>query len=540
MKIFLAIKPRILELLNSIKQKIKTPKGFGRDFFLIFIASLLLYATFKGTLFLANIFSVPFFPLNMIFTMLFALILFSGAIISINEFFVSKDLSVYLTSPISNFNFYIGKIIITVFTASWMPSLLLIPILLAFGVHYNQGLIYYLLFPLVVLPILAIPIFIGNIAVFILAKLIPLKVFKEVLFFFYITMFLLVGIFVKNLFTLKFDNNISGNINGIEAASSLSSYMPFEWGAIFLNNLLKENSISLNYFLLLYIVFFTLLFISYLVFKKYYFISLNAAHSFSSAKTHRVKILENAIYKITNFLGTARQEILLKEYKTFLRNIGQSSQIFLLLGIVFLYFSNLRFITTLSSLNNIYMAIISLGVCTFILIAFCSRFVFPSLSLEAKAYDIFLQSPISLRLFYNSKKLFWFVFLSLISTTIFIATSLALSLSPIYIFANFFIGLIFSYGLINIAMFVGSSFLKLNWKNPYELCSSVGSLCTMLLSICYLIIFSILIYYLFDYISLNYLPLKLTIILLGVLFLNILLSNILTNIGFKNLKQKIS
>ena len=532
MNIFIALLPRVKEQINEIKYKIKTPKKLGREFFLLSIFLLLVYSTFKGTLFLSKTFTVPFFPLNFIFTILFALILFSGAIISINEFFVSNDLNIFLSSPIKNINFYIGKILLTIFSASWMPLSLLIPSLVAFGLYYNQGVLYYTMLPIVLIPILAIPIFIGNIFVFIFSKLIPIKVFKEVLFFFYITMFLLIGILIKKLFVVKF------TIEG----TNLPNTMPFHKVANILNNILLNKEFLYNNLLNLYLITLTLFLISFFIFKKTYFETLSAISSFSSSKTIILKPLENFCIFITSFLGITRQQIFFKEYKTFLRNLGQASQVFLLLGIVFLYFSNLTLISNFSNINNgnfLMLIIISLGVCSFILIAFCSRFVYPSLSLESKAYDIFLKSPTDLKLIYNSKKIFWIFFLIIISLVVFVSTAFVLNLPLNLILLSVFCALILPYGLINVSLLTSSYFLKLNWKNPYELCSSIGSLACMLSCICYLIISSIFVYTLQKYIHFNNLYFNIFVILSLLVFFNILLSKILTYVSIRKLKEKV-
>lgn len=531
MKLLIALIPRVKELINEMKSIIKNPEKSGRIIFLLVISSLLIYATYIGTLFLAKFFPIPFFPLNSIFTMLFALILFSGAIISINEFFVSNDLNIFLSSPLKSFYFYFGKIVITIFSASWMPIALLIPCLIAFGVYYNQGALYYLMMPIVIIPILSIPIFLGNIFVFLFSKLIPIKIFKEVLFFFYITVFLLMGVIIKNLFIIKYEN-----FNTIPPNA-----MPYHKVSYILNDLLLNKGLLINNISYLYILTLLLLLISYYIFKKSYFETLNIISSYSSAKTIVIKKLESFSEYITSFLGITRQQIFFKEYKTFLRNLGQASQIFLLLGIVFLYFSNLSVVAKISNFddNPLIITIVNLAVCSFILIAFCSRFIYPSLSLESKAYDIFLKSPINLKLLYNSKKTFWLFFLSIISLVIFISTSFVLNFTPKLILLSFICALVLPYGLINVSLFTGSYFLKLNWKNPYELCSSIGSLSCMLLSMLYLCLSALFVCKLYQYMNFENYNLKVMSILVLFIIFNILIARFLTFLSIRKLKKKI-
>ncbi len=533
---FQVIIPRLKEGINIFKEKNKNPKYAGREIFLLTIFLIIIFSTFKGSLFFIKLFPAPLYPLNLIFKMLFALILFSGAIISINEFFISKDLNVFLASPLSSLNFYIGKIFLTLFSATWMPLCLLIPCLIAFGVFYNQNIFYYILIPAVVIPFLSIPILVGNIFVFLFSKIIPIKIFKEILFFFYLGVFLSFGILIKKVFIITFDKNFQIPENKL-------NILPFDQASNILSEVLLNNNLSIMNLIYLYGGFILLFFISFYFFKRNYFKVFNAISSFSSSDTIFIKNLESIFLKLTKFLTISKRGQFLKEYKTFIRNLGQSSQMFLLLGITFLYFSNLEVLNYKSSLETYNLGlliIMNLAISTFILIAFCSRFVFPSLSLEAKAYDIYLKSPISLKSFFNTKKLFWFCFLSLIASTIFVSGTLALNLNYNFIVLSFFLSIFLSYGLINIAMLIGTYFLNLNWKNPYQLCASVGSLCFMLAGVAYLFLSFFI--YRFSCFLFNFKNKTLeSICFLILLFIfNLTLSLIITKLSIKKLSYSLN
>lgn len=530
---FQVIKPRINEKINILKEKIKSPKKLQRELFISTIFLILIFYIFKGSFFFIALFPSPFYPINLILKMLFILVLFSGSIISINEFFISKDLNVFLTSPLSLKKLYIGKIFITLFRATWMPLCILMPYLISLGIFYNQNIFYYFVIPFIIIPFLCISILTGNFLVFLFSKLLPIKIFKEIIFFFYLGVFLGIGMIVKKLCVGTLENTF-------QHLESNFNILPFNQASNILENLLSNHNFQFLNFSLLYLTLFLLFTVSFFIFKKNYFDAINSITSFSSSNAISIKFFECLFLKVTKFCGTNIQGQFLKEYKIFIRNMSQTSQLFLLLGIIFLYFSNFKIINYEIPSDSYHLGlliIINFSICTFILIAFCSRFVFPSLSLEAKNYDIYLKSPTSLKKFFNIKKFFWLLTLSCISSIIFISSALTLNFSYSLLASSLIFSILLSYGLVNIAMFIGTFFLNLNWKTPYELCASVGSFCFMLVGILYLLS-SLLLYYFFSN-TLNMLNKKMIDIGFLIVFLifNLILSSLITTISVKKLKQ---
>ena len=113
------------------------------------------------------------------------------------------------------------------------------------------------------------------------------------------------GVIIKNLFIIKYEN-----FNTIPPNA-----MPYHKVSYILNDLLLNKGLLINNISYLYILTLLLLLISYYIFKKSYFETLNIISSYSSAKTIVIKKLESFSEYITSFLGITRQQIFFKESK---------------------------------------------------------------------------------------------------------------------------------------------------------------------------------------------------------------------------------
>ena len=102
--------------------------------------------------------------------------------------------------------------------------------------------------------------------------------------------------------------------------------------------------------------------------------------------------------------------MLVKDLKIFLRDVGQWSQLLLLLALVLVYLYNFRVLDLQRIpymsvfIKNVY-AFVNLGMAGFVMATVAVRFVFPAVSAEGAAFWVVRTAPISLRDFLWSK--FW-------------------------------------------------------------------------------------------------------------------------------------
>src|SRR5207247_4957513 len=142
--------------------------------------------------------------------------------------------------------------------------------------------------------------------------------------------------------------------------------------------------------------------------ERWYFAGFSKAQEARKARFARFRIIDRLVGALP--MSPMRAHLLIKDLKVFLRDVGQWSQLLLLLALVLVYLYNFRVldlerIPYMSGfVKNIY-AFVNLGMAGFVMATVAVRFVFPAVSAEGAAFWIIRTSPISLRDFLWSN--FW-------------------------------------------------------------------------------------------------------------------------------------
>ena len=110
---------------------------------------------------------------------LFGLLCFSNTVTALSTFYLSEDLELLLSLPISRFDFYIARIIDTIIQSSWMPLSLAIPILISYGIVYQASWEYYPLMIVVLTAFCVIPAAFGVSLASILVSTFPARRIRE-------------------------------------------------------------------------------------------------------------------------------------------------------------------------------------------------------------------------------------------------------------------------------------------------------------------------------------------------------------------------
>jgi len=112
----------------------------------------------------------------------------------------------------------------------------------------------------------------------------------------------------------------------------------------------------------------------------------------------------------------------------------------------------------------------------------CSRFVFPSLSLEGASFWILQSAPVSMRNILRAKVLSWFLPLSIISSVIFLSGAMAVGAEEPLVLASGLIGFILSYGLVGMSIGFGALFAHFEWDYSSQVSTNMGSFIFMAVS----------------------------------------------------------
>ena len=173
----------------------------------------------------------------------------------------------------------------------------------------------------------------------------------------------------------------------------------------------------------------------------------------------------------------------------FARDMSHALQLLLLLGLCMIYLYNFRFLNAVQNLPEgarlwwqALLIIANLGMGSFVISAVCTRFVFPSLSLEGKDFWIIKTSPLPTSELLRAKFWCWLLPIATISSTIFVSGALAIDAEPHIVALSGLASWVLCYGIVGIGIGLGALFANFNWEHSSQLAASFGSLIYMLSS----------------------------------------------------------
>ncbi|MCB0318082.1 MAG: hypothetical protein KDD56_04945 [Bdellovibrionales bacterium] len=434
----------------------------------------------------------PAIPLGLALFMLCGMLCFSSFVNALGAFFQSKDLDLVLSSPISPIRLFVGKLLYVYFASSWMALIFGIPVVLVFAKVYHAGLFFYLYSLLILIPLFLIPCSLSIIGATLLSLFLPAKRTKDILFV-ALACLLVIGILLAQAFANKGANSIK--LNDVLHMISMFSlpreiWMPSNWAAKGMDHLLSANPGNSNLYMYLTWSFaIACTTTAFLCCKFFHF----AAYSKAKSSTSGLKLNSRKNVTLTKFFGlflsSPYRALISKEYKIFARDMSHALQLLLLLGLCMIYLYNFRILSAVQSLPEntrywwqAFLIIANLGMGSFVISAVCTRFVFPSLSLEGKAFWIIKTSPLSTAELLRAKFWCWLLPIATISSTVFISGALAIDAEPHIVALSGLASWIMCYGIVGIGIGLGAIFANFNWEHSSQLAASFGSLVYMLTS----------------------------------------------------------
>ncbi|MCB0338157.1 MAG: hypothetical protein KDD53_01070, partial [Bdellovibrionales bacterium] len=164
-------------------------------------------------------------------------------------------------------------------------------------------------------------------------------------------------------------------------------------------------------------------------------------------------------------------------------------QLMLLLGLCTIYLYNLRLLRVVDQLPDeskawwqMFLVCGNMAMGGFVVAAVCTRFVFPTISLEGKAYWILRSGPCSLKSILRTKFLIWLVPVGSIATILLVSGAFAINADVPIILMSAAISWFMAYGIVGLAVGVGAVYANFDWEHSSQLAASFGSLIFMLTS----------------------------------------------------------
>lgn len=492
------LKPKLLAFLNRWHRSCIKKSQVARDTILFLFASAVMWSIYHGTfigLERANsatnlAYLPPSLPLGLVLLFLMLMLLFSSCLAALGSLYLGRDLDLILASPIGYKRFYSGKLLEIFGSSSWMAIIFGLPALIGFADWYNANWQFWIVTLAACLPYFLIPSTLAIALVTIFTVFVPANRTREVLLvalaMILIAIYLVIKLVTPEDASLKNLNDILKIVSVLSLPNT--SWMPSYWFAATIGPILEHKQHEYwPYLLMLYSVALTLFASSYLLIKAFHF----KAYSKAKDNQHKLRLAsatsQRLIVKLTPFIKPQFRALIVKELKIFSRDMTQAIQLLLLLGLTMVYLYNFQVLHNVEQLPEQtklwwqgFLVGTNLAMGAFVMTAVCTRFVFPSVSLEGQSFWIIQTSPLSIKNFLRAKFWCWYFPVAIISSVIFGSGALAINAEPHIVIINILTSWVVCYGIVGLAVGLGAIFANFDWEHTSQLAASFGSLIFML------------------------------------------------------------
>ncbi len=498
------LRPKLLVVRNYLRLSLRSRTQLVRDVIIFCLALAVMFGLHKGSLWVLVtaeeqqkfVYLHPSLPLGLVFMFLFAVLFLANAAAALSSLFLSQDLDLILSSPVSLGRVFISKFWDVLVSSSWVSIIFLFPFLFAYVRYYHPPWTYYIGGALLLFPYFVIPTAGALLLVILYARFFPAKRTRETS-----VMIACLGLGVLYLLgTVLVSDSGQFSLQNIDDVLRLVSiltipntvWMPSYWISTALAEPLAPTKASIVPYVVLLFSFAALLFsAAYLAFYGLFYEGFSRAQSGRRMSLIDSRASRSRFGQFLGWLPRSTRALVEKEYRLFSRDITQLFQVLLLGGVCLVYFYNFRMLTGLSAqlpengkiwwqgilflLNNSLEA--------FLMTAVGTRFVFQCISLEGRSYWLVQTSPISLRSFVWAKFIAWMLPIGIILSLIFGIGAYAITGSLTVIGWKLLSSWIICYGIVGLAVGLGAYFANFSWEHSSQLVASFGSMVYMLASV---------------------------------------------------------
>jgi ABC-2 type transport system permease protein len=430
--------------------------------------------------------------LSWLFLTFLSFLAFSGIVTALSTFFLSEDLRLLLAAPIATRRVFHARFLRTVGQASWMVVIFLAPVLIGIGHARCAGVVFYATAIFTMLPFTIIPVAAGTIITLLLVNTFPARRARDILML--MGLLFAAGLIVllrfirpEQLMKVESLPDITDFFATMQ--SPVTPMLPSFWAGETLFASLR-GGFDLLHAGALWTTALGSIVVVRVACERWYFSGFSRSQDAPKARFTQLRGLDRLVRALP--LSTVRQELLIKDVKMFLRDVGQWSQLLLLCALVVVYLYNFRVldlqrIPYISGfVKNLY-ALVNLGMAGLVMATVAVRFVFPSVSVEGRSFWIIRTSPITMRDFLWSK--FWtgLVPVLLLTELVTVAANEFLGVDP-FLKAMAVVAIaMMSFALVGLATGMGARYPRFG-ADPAEVSGSFGGVAFMIQAVLFIIV----------------------------------------------------
>jgi ABC-2 type transport system permease protein len=422
-----------------------------------------------------------------------AILLLSNVIAALSSFFLARDLELLMASPTDPLRVYGARLAETTTYSSWMVALMMVPILAAYGVVYDGGILYAGVALTSLVAFFVIPAVVGSAVTLLLVNVFPARRARDLL--------ALIGLFAAAGVVLLFRLLRPEQIVSPEGFNSLvdfiaalqtpgSVWLPSEWAAEAIMAPLRRRRADWFPLFLLLSTAGGLVVVGAWLHGRFFPEGYSRAQEGASLREVGARRSSRLDAALSGF-GASTRALVVKDIRSFFRDTTQWSQLILLAVLVVVYVYNIRVLPLFSGVEvgfflvNV-ISFLNLGLAGFVLAAIAARFLFPAISLEGRTLWLLRSSPLVLRRLVWSKYWVNVVPLLVVALVLTAATNYILEVGTFVMVLSLVTITGMTFAIASLALGFGAMFPRFDTDNAADIPTSFGGLVFMMTAVGYL------------------------------------------------------
>jgi ABC-2 type transport system permease protein len=494
--LLLLIRPRLQGLKNQMrgvqgKKRVWIMGGLGLAFCGgMFAASSRVLVYFQSVEMIGDILARQL--LSMVLLTFFSMLIFSSIITALSNLYLSKDLELCHSMPVSVEELFISRSLYTFVDSSWMVIIFALPVFLAYAYVYRPGPNFYFSLIHMNAAMAIIASCIGILMTMVLVHIFPAQRTKDIILLLSIVMIVALYLLFRFLRPERLVNpeaffSVAQYVSALKAPDS--PYLPTHWitETLWADLNATEGRSHLFEVLLTWTTAASVAVINIWTARFIYFDGFSKSQEAKKRRAVGKTLLDLLIMSVSKPFGRDLSEIISKDIRVFFRDNTQWSQLLLLAALIVVYLYNFSVLPLdkspirLDFLQN-QLAFLNMGLAGFVLSAVCARFVYPAVSAEGEAYWIIRSSPLKLGRYLWGKYLFFIFPILLLAEVLIVATNYLLDVTRfMMILSSVTIGFMVL-GIVALGIGLGASYPKFKHENVGQVSTGFGGFLYMMIS----------------------------------------------------------
>lgn len=432
--------------------------------------------------------------LSMLLLSFSGLLLFSNIVTALSSFFLSEDMQLVQSLPISTRRLFYYRFVDTLASSSWMVLIFGLPVLLAWGAVHGGGPLFYVVATFGLAAYAVPPAALGVTVASLLVRGVSARRLRDLLAL--LGGVMLIGLLLllrslrpEQLVDAQSFETLAEFIAAVRAPDI--SFLPSTWLVdSCLWALGQPDGLGLLALGLLFVTGPALLPIARWVTAPGWFEAWTKAQEAPPRTASRAQWVLSSLDAATAPLPDPFRTVLRKDLRLFLREPGQWTQGLLLLGLVSIYLYSVRSLPLeqmpirQTVLGNV-IAFLNVGVAGSVLAALAVRFHFIAVSQEGRAFWLLHSSPLGARRYLLSKFVIAVIPTFILGEILVLSTNALLRVEPFYAWIAASTVAQLSVGLCGLALGMGAIYPNFKADSAARMASGPAAILFMVLALSY-------------------------------------------------------